>query len=85
MKPYWVYIAICSDGSLYTGIAVDVQKRIDIHNAGRGSKYTRARLTIRIGYAEKVQGKSRALRREIEIKRLSRIAKLLLCEKGALY
>jgi len=79
VKPYWVYIAICSDGSLYTGIAVDVRKRIDTHNAGRGSKYTRSRLPIRIGFVEEAQGRSRALKRENEIKRMSRRAKLLLC------
>lgn len=68
---WFVYIARCADGTLYTGIAKNAAARIDEHNAGRGAKYTRTRLPVALVYAETVQGRGPALRREHEIKRLS--------------
>lgn len=72
---YWVYILECSDGSLYTGIAVDVEKRIQVHNLGKGAKYTRARTPVKLIYKEKVGDRSVATKRELEIKKLSHLEK----------
>ena len=74
-----MYIVKCSDGSLYTGSTTDHVRRVAEHNAGRGSKYTRARRPVVLAYLEAAGGRENALRREIQIKRLSRSAKLLLC------
>ncbi|NBV76510.1 MAG: GIY-YIG nuclease family protein [Methylococcaceae bacterium] len=74
----FVYILQCSDGTLYTGWTTDVDKRLLQHNAGKASKYTRSRLPVKLVYKESVESKSAALRREIEIKRLTREQKLRL-------
>lgn len=73
---YWVYILKCADDTLYTGVAVDVQKRESVHNSGKGAKYTRSRLPVKVVYCEKCADKGTALRRENEIKKLSRAKKL---------
>ncbi len=62
----------CADNSLYTGIAVDVEKRIEVHNSGKGAKYTRSRLPVSLVYKEEGFTKSEALKRELEIKDLTR-------------
>jgi putative endonuclease len=70
---WFVYILRCSDGSLYTGITTDVKRRVEEHNEGKkGSKCSRSRLPVKLVYEEKVPDRSRALKREIEIKRLSK-------------
>ena len=79
MPSYWVYIVRCSDGSLYTGYTVDLERRLAAHNSGKGSKYTRGRAPVALAYAEKKGTLTGALKRELEIKKLSRSAKLLLC------
>ena len=68
----FTYILECSDGTLYTGWTVDLQKRLKAHNAGKASKYTRARLPVRIVYQENFPSRKEALQREYEIKQLSR-------------
>ena len=73
---YFVYILRCRDGSLYTGIAKDLKKRLAMHRAGAGAKYLRGRLPVRVVYQEKAASHSAALKREIKIKRLSRKEKL---------
>lgn len=73
---WYVYILKCSDNSLYTGITNDIDKRIKTHNQGNGAKYTRGRLPIKLVYSELVKDKPTALRREIEIKKMSRKQKL---------
>lgn len=78
-----VYIACCADGSLYTGIAVDVSARIETHNAGKGARYTRSRLPVRLVYKEFAANRSSASQREHCLKRLSRAAKLVLIESGS--
>lgn len=78
--PYWVYILACADGSLYTGITNDLTRRLETHNRGKASKYTRSRLPVRLLYQENCPDKSEALRRELHIKGLSREKKLLLIE-----
>ena len=75
---YWVYILRCGDGSLYTGSAVDPERRLAVHRSGRGSKYTRSHLPVELVYREELPDKSAALRREIAIKKLSREEKLQL-------
>ena len=65
-----MYIVECSDNTLYTGVATDVEARLAEHNAGRGAKYTRARLPVALVHSEKSKDKSTALRREHAIKRM---------------
>jgi putative endonuclease len=67
-----VYLARCTDGSLYTGITTDPERRVVEHNGGRGAAYTRARLPVTLVYWEPAADRSSALRREHAIKRLTR-------------
>lgn len=78
-----VYIVLCADGTLYTGVTKDVQARLVQHNSGRGAKYTRTRLPVQIVYVEPAGARGDALRREHRIKRLRREAKHELIDKGA--
>lgn len=78
-SPFWfVYLLRCSDGSLYTGIARDPEKRLAEHVAGRGSRIVRSKLPAQIVYREAAAGRSPALKREAEIKRWPRAQKLQL-------
>ena len=74
----WVYILRCSDGSLYTGWTVDLDRRLEAHNAGRGSRYTRSRRPVRVAASFAMADASAARREEARIKRLDRRAKLAL-------
>lgn len=76
---YWVYILRCADDTLYTGSTDDVERRLAVHNAGKGAKYTRGRGPVTVVYREACDDKSAALRRENAIKRLPRAEKLALC------
>lgn len=78
---YHVYILRCADGTLYTGCTNDLERRLRTHNAGKGAKYTRARLPVELVYAEEAADKSQALRREAAIKALPRLEKLKLIGK----
>jgi putative endonuclease len=78
-----VYLARCGDGTLYTGITTDPQRRLAEHNTGDGAAYTRARLPVLLIYKEVVPDRSTALRREHAIKRLTRAAKEALIVGGA--
>lgn len=71
---------MCSDDTLYTGYTVDIDKRMTAHNKGAGAKYTRARLPVELKYVELFDTKSEALKREYEIKQLSRNEKFKLME-----
>ena len=74
---WFVYIVRCSDGSLYTGITTDIDRRIHEHNTSRkGSACTRARRPVSLVYRENVQTRSLATKREYQIKQLSRKEKL---------
>jgi putative endonuclease len=73
---YYLYIAECSDGTLYTGIARNVKQRIRQHNAGKGAKYTRGRRPVKLIYSESHKTRSSACRREHQIKQWPRIKKL---------
>ena len=69
---WYLYILRCKDGSLYTGITTDVEKRLEAHRSGKGAKYTRGRGPLKLVYREECADHSAALRREWEIKQLSR-------------
>ena len=75
---YYVYIIECRDGTLYTGITTDVQRRFKEHKDGKGGAYTRSRKVKRILYSEKKRTRSSAQKREAEIKSWSRKKKLSL-------
>jgi putative endonuclease len=72
---WYVYIVRCADRTLYTGVAKDVTARVAAHNSGRGARYTRARLPVKLVHSEPAADRSAALKREHAIKRLSRAAK----------
>ena len=76
-----MYVLSCNDGSLYTGWTTDLKKRIKAHNSGKGAKYTRSRLPVKLMYYEEFPDKSQALKREKEIKKLTRNQKLDLIKK----
>ena len=69
---WFVYLLRCNDYSLYCGITNNLEKRIDIHNQGKGAKYTKPRLPVCLIYKEKYETKSEALKREYQIKQLSK-------------
>lgn len=77
---WFVYILKCRDGSLYTGITDDVEKRFRAHREGKGGRYTRSHAPVRIVYREPLRSRSLALRREMAIKRLPRAKKLKLIQ-----
>lgn len=82
MENTWkLYMLRCADGSLYTGITTDVDKRITAHNAGKGAKYTRSRRPVELVYSENCEDHSVALKRELEIKALTREQKMKLIQK----
>ncbi len=78
---WYVYILRCGDGTLYTGSTDNVEKRLAAHRAGKGAKYTRGRGPLELAYFERLPDKSAALRREYEIKHLTRQEKLKFCER----
>ncbi|HEY2900199.1 MAG TPA: GIY-YIG nuclease family protein [Polyangia bacterium] len=78
MARWFVYVVRCRDGSLYTGISTDVGDRVAAHNAGKGARYTRARLPVQVVHVERKRSRSTALKREAAIKALSRGEKLAL-------
>ena len=76
LKPRWtIYILQCADGSFYTGITNDLEKRLKAHHAGTGAKYTRGRGPLTVVHTESRVSKGAALRREIAIKNLPRAGK----------
>lgn len=81
MEPSWyLYILRCGDGSLYTGITTDVEKRLEAHRSGKGAKYTRGRGPLELVYRELCGTHSEALKRELRVKAMPREEKLLLVE-----
>jgi putative endonuclease len=79
MADWTCYLLECADGTIYCGITNDLEKRLSAHNAGDGAKYTRGRTPVRLLYSESCSDRSTALKREMEIKAMSRAAKLALC------
>lgn len=78
-----IYMVECCDGSLYTGITNDLVRRVAQHNEGKGAKYTASRLPVKLRWSETGHTKETALRREYQIKQLSRSEKLAICQKIA--
>lgn len=78
----YVYILSCSDNTLYTGWTNDLERRINVHSSGKGAKYTRGRLPVKLVYFEKFNDKKLAMKREYAIKQLSREEKLRLIKDG---
>lgn len=81
-KTWFLYIARCADGSLYTGITNDVPRRCKQHNAGTASRYTRSRLPIKMVYQESQSSRSVALKRELAVKAMAREEKESLIRLG---
>jgi predicted GIY-YIG superfamily endonuclease len=79
---WYVYIVRCADRTFYTGVARDLTARLAAHNAGRGAKYTRTRLPVKLVYQETAVDRSAALRREHAIKRLARADKAALSRQA---
>ncbi len=77
---HYVYMLQCRDHTLYTGYTVDVERRMRMHEAGKGAKYTRGRGPFQLVYVERFKTKSEALKREYEIKTFTRQEKLRLIE-----
>ena len=77
-KIWYLYILRCRSGELYTGITTDVEKRLQQHNCGKGAKFTRGRGPLELVYREECGAHSAALKREMEIKALTRTQKLAL-------
>ncbi len=73
--PWYVYLLRCGDGTLYCGIALDAEARLEAHRAGKGAKYTRGRSPLELVFLEACASKGEALRREREIKAMPRKAK----------
>ena len=78
----YTYILECSDGSYYCGWTNNMERRLETHNQGRGGKYTRSRLPVRLVYLEEHETKEEAMSREWHIKRLTREEKESLVKKG---
>lgn len=73
MKRWHIYILRCADNTLYTGITTDIRRRVSEHNRGQaGAKYTKAKRPVTLAYSEAVPNRSAALKREAEIKKLSK-------------
>ena len=84
-KQHWlVYILKCSDGTLYTGITTDIKRRLDEHNDGSGSRYTRVRRPVTAVFTTEAENRSEASSLEIKIKKLSRKQKLLLIKNQSM-
>ena len=78
MPEYFTYMVLCSDNTLYTGYTDDLKRRMEVHNSGKGAKYTKARLPVELVYWEKHSTKQKAMQHEYAIKQLSRAQKLKL-------
>ncbi|MEI6071797.1 MAG: GIY-YIG nuclease family protein [Verrucomicrobiae bacterium] len=80
-KPWFVYMLRCSNGCLYTGISTDIQRRLSVHNSGKGSAYVRAHRPAKLIAYTSAVGRSSASRLEYSVKSLSRSQKLALAKK----
>ena len=72
---FYVYILRCADDSLYCGYTTDVEKRFEKHKSGKGARYTRSHLPLEVVYVEEFENKSDALKREHEIKSMTKSQK----------
>ncbi len=78
MSVCFCYIVECADGTFYTGWAIDPEKRAAVHNQGRGAKYTRMRLPVKLVYVEEQADRTSAMKRERAIKKMKREGKMRL-------
>jgi putative endonuclease len=78
---YYCYLLLCNDNTLYCGYTNDLAKRIETHNKGKGAKYTKKRLPVKLVYSEVFDTKSEAMKREYQIKQLSRAEKIKIIYK----
>ena len=78
MAEYFTYMVLCSDNTLYTGYTDNLKRRMEMHNSGKGSKYTKARLPVELVYWERYTTKQKAMQQEYAIKQLTRAQKLKL-------
>ncbi|HEY9745879.1 MAG TPA: GIY-YIG nuclease family protein [Oculatellaceae cyanobacterium] len=81
-KGYFTYMLHCSDGSLYTGWTTDVEKRLNIHNAGKGARYTKSRRPVSLAAYWSFNTREEAMRFEAQLKKLPRPQKLSLLASG---
>jgi len=81
MKNFYVYMLQCSTGDLYTGYTVNVKRRVETHNKGNGSKFTRSRIPVKLVYSEKYRNRREAMRRERQLKRKTRKEKMKLIKR----
>ncbi|MDA8420229.1 MAG: GIY-YIG nuclease family protein [Pseudomonadota bacterium] len=79
-----VYVVECRDGTFYTGIAIDLDRRLRQHDSGRGARYTRGRGPVILRHSERCGTRGEALRRELELKRLSRAGKQAIMRRNPL-
>lgn len=79
-EKHYTYIVQCADGTLYTGYTNNIVKRVETHNSGKGAKYTRSRLPVKLVYFEVYTTKKEAMRREYKIKHLTKKQKLELIQ-----
>ncbi len=79
---YYIYVLRCSDGTLYTGYTNNLENRLELHNKGKGAKYTRGRTPVELIYFEEFEDKIEAQKREYALKKLKRSEKLILIEKS---
>lgn len=77
-KINYTYILECRDGTLYTGWTTDIDRRLAVHNSGKGAKYTKSRRPVKLAYYETFETKEEAMRREYAIKHMTRREKLAL-------
>ena len=84
VKKYYAYMVRCRDNSIYSGYATDPIKRVEVHNSGKGAKYTRSRLPVELVYFEEFMTKSEALKREYELKQYTHIEKEKIIKKAIL-
>lgn len=79
-KMWSVYILRCADGTLYTGITNNIERRLAVHNSGKGAKYTARRTPVHLVYSEPSENRSTATKREYAVKKLSRARKIKLIQ-----
>lgn len=80
---FFAYLLLCADGSYYAGYTTDLTRRVAVHNAGKGAKYTKSRLPVTLAYFEEFDSEHAAKSREWHLKRLSHREKEALAGKGA--
>jgi putative endonuclease len=84
MKPWYLYVVLCKDASLYTGITVDINRRLNEHNAGIGAKYTRGRGPVQLVHLRQYKNRSDASKAESKFKKLRRTKKLQIVDNFAM-